>query len=249
MLFSNPKRKLIEFTPNIEMAKDFPPIPAKFNLPSWYKEMGSNINGIKDSADFRVSTNGSIPFTIKRCVPVSDYLTSGYLIRTFSDMMISQDIKTSPVEFKWSLPSKENSSYIFGTHPFSQCPVKFNNRERHYFKIFSGWRIKTPPGYSCMFYQNFYSKDDRFSLMPGIVDTDTYDSTIAFPGYVEGDARDVKIQAGTPLVIAFPFKRDDWSMRINTEVEHDYGMNSSKKFRQYFENVYRNFFHSKKKYD
>lgn len=242
-------RKIIEFTPNMERAKDYPPIPVKFTLPDWYKKLDNNINGIKDSAEFRAATNGSLPFTIKKCVPVSDYLTAGYMIRTFTDIMISQDFEENPINFQWGLPSSEQSNYIFGTHPHVQCPIKFEGSDRHYIKFFSGWRIKTPEGYSCMFYQNFYDQEKKFVLFPAIVDTDTYDSTIAFPGYAKTSEKDFKIPAGTPLMTVFPFKRDDWKMKINTEVLHDLKTNSGRKFMQYFENVYRNFFHSKKKYD
>ena len=242
-------RKEIEFTPNIEIAKDFPPVPVKFHLPDWYKKMDANIAGLKDNADFRYKTNGAVPFTIKRCVPVSDYMTSGYLIRTFTDIMLSQDTDSDVVKFKWSLPTKEHHDFIFGTHPHSQCPIKFEGKETHYLKLFSGWRIKTPVGYSCMFFQNFYLQEDRFVLFPGIVDTDSYDGTIAFPGYIKGNTKNIKIPAGTPLVTVFPFKRDDWKMKLNQEVFHDDQTKSAMKFNQYFENVYRNFFHSKKKYD
>ena len=32
--------------------------------------------------------------------------------------------------------------------------------------------IKTPPGYSCLFVPPLNNTDDRFSIIPGIVDTD-----------------------------------------------------------------------------
>lgn len=242
-------RKIIEFTPNMERAKHFPPEPVKFNLPDWYKAMDNSINGLKDSADTRSKTNGAAPFTIKRCVPVSDYLTTGYVIKSFTEVMLSQDVNTDPCKFKWSIPNGEYPNYVFGTHPHSQCPIKFDEKDKHYLKFFSGWRIKTPPGYSCMFYQNFYLQEKRFTLFPSIVDTDTYDGTIAFPGYINGNISDIKISAGTPLVTVFPFKRDDWKIVINENVIHDDMTNSGIKMRQYFENVYRNFFHSKKKFD
>ena len=242
-------RKQIEFTPNIVEAVDYPPVPVKFNLPEWYKKMDTNINGIKDGAEFRSESKGSLPFTIKRCVPVSDFLTSGYMIKTFADIFIYQNESESPPSMKWFLPTDENNKFVFGTHPHSQCPIKFDDRKSHYGKFFSGWRIKTPPGYSCIFYQNFYAREDRFVLFPAIVDTDTYDATIAFPGYFKKGQKEIKIEAGTPLVTALPFKRDDWQMKLNKEVFHDEKTKAGIKLRQHFENVYRNFFHAKKKFD
>ena len=248
-MFKKLTHKKIEFTPSMERAIDYPPTPVKFNLPTWYKDLASNINGAKNTAKERAMSNNAVPFTVKRCVPVSDYLTSGYLLKTFTDILISQNVERNPVDLQWSLPIGEDLNYIIGGHPHNQCPIKFEHKNRDYIKFFPGWKIKTPPGYSCMFYQNFYDQEDRFVLFPAIVDTDKYDALISFPGYIKTTEADFKIPAGTPLVIAYPFKRDDWNMKINDEPISDLKSNAFKRFGQHFENVYRNFFHSKKRFD
>jgi hypothetical protein len=61
--------------------------------------------------------------------------------------------------------------------------------------------------------------------------------------------KDSLIKAGTPLVVAFPFKRDDWKMELSNKILPYSEQKVTKKGRRHFENVYRNFFHSKKKYD
>ena len=113
----------------------------------------------------------------------------------------------------------------------------------------SPWTIKTPPGYSTMFYQPFYLQEKRFVLMPAIVDTDTYDHSIGFPGYMTDHQVDVTIPAGTPLMCALPFKRDDWQMQVDHEIVTNENSQAKRRFGQHFANVYRNFFHHKKRFD
>jgi hypothetical protein len=59
--------------------------------------------------------------------------------------------------------------------------------------------------------------DDRFSIIPGIVDTDTFKLEVNFPFIVNGDKYPVLktlIKRGTPIVQVIPFKRDRWKMNI-----------------------------------
>ena len=62
--------------------------------------------------------------------------------------------------------------------------------------------------------------DDRFSIIPGIVDTDSYKQEVNFPIVINGDKYDVLdtiIKKGTPYVQIIPFKRDNWKMKITGE--------------------------------
>ena len=85
------------------------------------------------------------------------------------------------------------------------------------------WIIKTPPGYSCLFVPPLNNTDDRFFIIPGIVDTDTFPNEINFPIVINGDkypTLDTLFKKGTPYVQIIPFKRDKWKMKItgkNTE--------------------------------
>tara|TARA_R100000329_G_scaffold119587_1_gene98576 strand:- start:1668 stop:2039 length:372 start_codon:yes stop_codon:yes gene_type:complete len=84
-------------------------------------------------------------------------------------------------------------------------------------KICNPWIIKTPPGYSCLFLPPMSNHDDRFSIIPGIVDTDTFTSEINFPIVINGDKyKTLKtiIKQETPYVQVIPFKRESWKMKI-----------------------------------
>jgi hypothetical protein len=66
--------------------------------------------------------------------------------------------------------------------------------------------------------------DDRFSIMPGIVDTDTFPNEINFPIVINGDKYPVLetiIEKGTPYVQIIPFKRDSWKMKFKSRTQKE----------------------------
>jgi len=225
--------QLIEFTSyDPSAAEYYPPVPAHKIVPDWYKD-------IKLSTDW--GEDQEVP-TIKRCVPVRDYLTSGYVILNPYEVNIrySEDeagiLKASNV-----CPAEE----FISAHPYNQCPVHMNNVRNHYFKISNVWRVKTPPGYSCHFYQPFYDLNEDYKLFPAIVDTDKHDDAVNFVGV--GLKRNFNIPVGAPLMIVYPFKRDDWKMSVEYE---DFTNKNAYKFwtKKAWHSTYARLFHSNKKF-
>lgn len=236
--------KIIKFTPTSDHALLFPPQPIKKNIPDWFKNIGNTTEGSSFNAkyfnDFDIQTN----LTIKKCVPFMDYMTSGYLIKFHTDILIDPYEENGLEKFEWRFPG---GPAPVGQHSFSQCPVHTMGSKRSYIKFNNQWIIKTPPGYSCLFIQPLEIKNNLFKLFPAIVDTDLYDNNINFPGFVISKTN-FMINAGDPLMMVFPFKRDAWKMEVTAVLDK-----SKNKFNilsnQFFHNVYRNFFHVKKRYD
>ena len=68
------------------------------------------------------------------------------------------------------------------------------------------------------------NNDDRFSIIPGIVDTDTFPQEVNFPIIINGDKHPVLetiIKLGTPIVQVIPFKREKWKMIIESKSSLD----------------------------
>ena len=85
------------------------------------------------------------------------------------------------------------------------------------YKLLNPWHIQTPPGYSCLFLPPLNRENKYFSIIPGIVDTDEYQSIINFPiilKQVNDEPIDVTIWKGTPYVQVIPFKREKWKAEI-----------------------------------
>jgi hypothetical protein len=232
--------KEIEFSAHedyFSLREDYP-IPTKLNIPDWYKKLEHTV----------------LNKTIKGCMPFLDTLTSGYLLKIPQDFHIRHNVNNkneNGEEFKDSfqtfglhdmsqiLTAKNiNLNSGFDTHSLKQVegsPFIDKNKKLPFYKILNPWKIKTPKGYSCLFVPPLNNSDDRFSIIPGIVDTDTFPNEINFPMVINGDKYSVletTIKRGTPYVQIIPFKRDDWKMKIlsrkQSEVQKSrlfYGLN------------------------
>jgi hypothetical protein len=219
---------IIEFSSDelITNQKDLRPIPCKLNIPDWYKEL-----------DHTATSR-----TIKGCMPFLDTLTTGYILKIPNDSYLAHNIIDSDTDEKksiWESPvntlpekSKEkiniNVSGLNSYHPIKQlgekCPFVKKNNGFSFLKILNPWFIKTPPGYSCLFLPPLNNQDDRFSIIPGIVDTDTFDYEVNFPIIINGDKYPIlktTIKKGTPYVQVIPFKRDAWKLKIKTKGEKE----------------------------
>ena len=107
-------RMNIDFYPFLELAKFHPPKPVKHRLPEWYKNTpvyGEHFNSLLDFQE-KVNNDDNFkdynsPFTIKKCIPVLDYLTSGYLFFHLTDSYIEVIDINGIQGFNWKTPSRE----------------------------------------------------------------------------------------------------------------------------------------------
>jgi len=211
--------KEIEFSAHEDyfaLKEDYP-IPAKLNIPEWYKKLDHTI----------------LDKTVKGCMPFLDSLTAGYLLKMPQDFNIRHNVdnKNEKEVFKDSfqtfglhdqsdrLHSKNiNLNSGIDVHSIKQVegsPFIEKNKNLPFYKILNPWKIKTPKGYSCLFVSPLNNTDDRFSIIPGIVDTDAFPNEINFPIVINGDKYPVletTIKKGTPYVQIIPFKRENWKM-------------------------------------
>lgn len=171
--------------------------------------------------------------TIKTCMPVLDVMTSGYFILSSADVFIQ---KTEQGRFySWpnhNLITFHNQDQITGYPALqermgSESVPKFTNH----------WIVETPKGYSCLFISPFHH-DLPFTILPAIVDTDTYFNAINFPFFPDPKFEGL-IPKGTPIVQVIPFKRDNWEMEVN-QIEDS--KDSQKKWLGVQQNMFTQFF-------
>jgi hypothetical protein len=221
--------KEIEFSAHEDyfaLKEDYP-ITAKLNIPEWYKKLEHSINDK----------------TIKGCMPFLDTLTSGYLLKMPQDFYIRHNVDSKNNEGKEIKDSfqtfglhnhlqllnakKINLNSGFDAHSIKQVensPFIEKNKNLPFYKILNPWKIKTPKGYSCLFVSPLNNSDDRFSIISGIVDTDTFPNEINFPIIINGDKYPIletTIKKGTPYVQVIPFKRDNWKMNIKSREQKE----------------------------
>lgn len=221
--------KEIEFSAHEDyfaLKEDYP-IPAKLNIPEWYKKLEHTVE-IK---------------TIKGCMPFLDTLTSGYLLKMPQDFYVRHNVDNKNEKgeiFKDSFQTfglHESSQLLYAkninlnsgisNHPIKQLigsPLIDKNKNLPFYKILNPWKIKTPKGYSCLFVPPLNNADDRFSVISGIVDTDTHPLEINFPIVINGDKYPIletTIKKGTPYVQIIPFKRESWKMKLEPRKQKD----------------------------
>jgi len=247
--------KEIEFSAHEDyfaLKEDYPS-PIKSNIPEWYKKLEHTL------------TNK----TIKGCMPFLDTLTTGYLFKMPQDFNIRHNViskNEKGEEFKDSFQSFGfhdqnyllNAKYInlnsgLDIHSLNQVegsPFIIKNKNLPFYKILNPWKIKTPKGYSCLFVPPLNNADDRFSIIPGIVDTDTFPNEINFPIIINGDKYPVletTIKKGTPYVQIIPFKRDSWKMTTHPRKQKD--IQNSRLFYGFkLINIYKDKYWNKKKF-
>ena len=188
-------------TADADIAK---PILASMMLPDWYKQMGSYTHGEKIPVYDEQKLNFG---TAKKCMPMFDALTAGYILRSAADIHISKE--NDEYYYQWS---GLNAIEFHSPDQLTNNPHnKYNTNAIPKWKNY--WAIETPKGYSCLFVSPF-NQNLPFAIFPGIVDTDTYKSTIHFPFLLNEPNFQGYIKAGTPIAQVIPFKRESWNMEF-----------------------------------
>lgn len=167
-----------------------PPIPAGQSLPDWYKALPGSGEG-----DMR---------TIKRCMPFFDMMNTGWIMPLAADAYLKIEDDGKRVGVGTSDKDKNalktilhhNRKQVEGYHILSQ-PLKWVNY----------WKIKTPPGVSCLFMPPARQDHNMWAVLPAIVDTDKYASPVNFPFFPLLPDGEWVIPKGEPLIQVIPFLR------------------------------------------
>jgi hypothetical protein len=210
------------------------PKPASKSIPDWYKSMESYIGGERKPAG-----NGNSSATIKRCMPVFDAISSGYIIESPVDVFVS--LKDGKQWFEWS------NLGLIAFHPIEQAPNHPSKNSFPYPKWLNFWSITTPKGYSTLFVQPFH-RESVFTILPGIVDTDQYTSAVNFPFVINDPTFEGLIPKGTPIAQVIPFKRESWTMELGDEKDLEAQSKVVVKLQSKFFDKYKSMFWSKKEY-
>lgn len=174
------------------------PAPAARFIPDWFR---------KAKPDLPKEGVGNFPAnTIKRCMPVLDAYSAGYIIPLPAALHLSWD--GSEGGWEWSTRSswvriEEHGRGQLPDHPFGTSP---------FLKLINMWGMKTSRGTSVLITAPLNRFEIPIVPLAGVVDTDKYHNRINFP-FVFREPGEWTLDAGTPLVQVIPFKRQRWSMK------------------------------------
>jgi|688.fasta_scaffold202465_4 hypothetical protein len=197
-------------------------------MPEWYKNAPifiKNKKNISDENEFIKNKQGissrETNHTIKKCMPVFDTLTSGYILKIPGDITVYQskinaNEKDYKTHFAWTDPGAVSGHDIQQVEGYPHLGV----HTLGFPKFLNPWIIKTQPGYSCLFTTPMH-RGVPFTIIPGIVDTDTFDYPVNFPFQMNEKGFEGVLKAGTPMVQVIPFKRDEFISEVYLS-DHEY---------------------------
>jgi hypothetical protein len=236
----NIKEQKIKFYPESKLIKEIVPPPQTVTTPKWFKDVplyqGVEPDYIDDSL---IVQNGFANYGVKTCMPFLDSLTTGYSFNLWCDIQVK--IYSDGLQrISWA---NDNPALV----PVISRPIPKNFPVPNGFNplIFSwksNWGIKTPRGYSCILTHPFNRTDLPFLTTTGIMDTDKWGIWGNQPFHIQKDWEGV-LEAGTPIIHIYPFKRDNWNSEIDeslTEWANYENIRRTSKFRGYYKNKYWN---------
>jgi len=217
----HPRQQIIKFStiapgiPEPELASHF--------MPKWFTSMPAHHGSGKDTHA-----------TAKRCVPLLDVMTAGYIIPLWLDLKVAYAIK--PLKYRQAFPEEEDREVKFewpndfhtmnslnrapiikqsgGPDPKVFFDIDGLNINENVWSLTSPWIITTPPGYSCLYTIPFNHPITNMHFMSGIVDTDMHSTMVNFPFVWTSNSWEGLIPSGTPLIQVIPFRRDSFKADI-----------------------------------
>ena len=218
------------------------PFPAFQAIPDWWKNLPAYNSSREDNEEKTlIVKSGNSNAGPKKCVPMLDAITSGYIIPLWADVQVLQEKET--INITWRV-SEDVFQFHGGHSNMIEKPVGYSSQV---FKFLNTWRIVTPPGYSILVTQPFGYRNTPFQAIPAIIDTDKSTTEILPPMWIKEDFEGI-IEKGTPLVQIIPFKRDNWESEFSYMNKDQYRYLEDRNFGSYIKNHYTRKVWQKKKY-
>lgn len=219
------------------------PISASSMIPQWWKnEAPYHIDDKNPTGGkFRMLDGIASNATFKKCTPMLDGLTSGYIITLWSDIFVEWINGVPQVSWRTNNP-------VFSAHgPSSDRVPPPPGYSNFVFKYHNTWMPITPNGYSVLVTSPFGYQDTPFKCIPAVVDSDVSRLDVVPPMWLK-DGFEGVIEKGTPLIQIIPFKRDDWKSETEYFEGNDWQNSMEKNFRSTLVNHYVKKVWSKKTY-
>jgi hypothetical protein len=185
------------------------PVPASTLIPGWWKEMPPYGKG-----KFRMEPYPTT--TAKKCFPLLDGLTAGYILTLSTDLFVEKDIFGNQ-KVNWTVSRPPVKAWSESQSSLYEIPEGFN---KSVYKNFHGWIIETPKNYSCLIIHPVGYQNLPIRTLTGVVDTDKLKTFANAPFVIKDDFEGI-IPKGTPMAQVIPFKRDSWKMEIDSITEEE----------------------------
>lgn len=215
------KKEVIEFYPNDNTILDLVPPPQPgihANLPTWLRQTPKYRFG---HTEF-VLNNGLNNLSVRNCIPFLESFTSGYVFTLPCDIQV-RVLENGRYRFDYNGNIGFPSPITVRPSYEEQEPAMplMDGYEKLEFNWMPVWSIKTAPGYSCLFMHPINRVDLPFYTLGGVIDTDRWGEAGNHPFLFKKGWQGI-LEKGTPLFQVFPFKRQGWVSKVNTDMGNTY---------------------------
>jgi hypothetical protein len=178
------------------------PFPASQALPQWWKNASPYIKN-KENSDGKkiIVENFESNASFKKCVPMLDLLSSGYIVPLWADVQI-KNLNNYPL-INWRVKKD-----VFGTHNGQEVEIP-DGYHKTQFKFMNQWVPKLPKGHSALIISCPGYPNSPFRAMQAIIDYDKTTHPLFPPMYLKNDFEGI-VEKGTPMFQIIPFKRSNW---------------------------------------
>jgi hypothetical protein len=216
------------------------PLPASEMLPSWWKDASPYMKSPdnKDGKKIKIYGNESNA-SFKKCTPMLDMLTSGYIVTLWADVLVNRD-RGYP-QITWRVAEEVFSGHL-GQEV--EIPTGYDNIQ---FKYLNPWIPKLPKGYSALIIPCPGYPNSPFRPISGIIDYDKTTHPLHCPVYIKNDFEGI-VEKGTPMFQIIPFKRTNWKSSFSYLTAEEYKINMDRDVKSTIVNNYVKNFWTKKSY-
>ena len=186
-------KKIKFYTDDQQVMKDFPPKPITMDMPKW-------LENVKDSNQFNITN----------CAPAMDMMSSGYVLYNAWETILTEKVLNFKKGIELNTQNQRPTLRKINPSVYSGECMPIEKGPFSYFRLETDFKVVTPPGYSCLVMQPYYDFNSKFTVLPGIIDTDRYDWVITAMAYTK--EKELRILPGEKIVQIIPFKRDEWQM-------------------------------------
>jgi hypothetical protein len=185
------------------------PRPAKYFVPEWFKKMDPYDKGPKNpNGDKLIVENLFSNASAKKCMPMLDGMTAGYIVPLWADVQIQQTDYGPNITWR---VTKD----VFRLHgPSGREIPPPPGYDPIVFKFETYMQIITPPGYSLIVKPIAGHYQQPIVPLSAIVDTDTNVIDNNFPCWIKSGFEGI-IEKGTPIAQVIPFKREAWDSEVD----------------------------------
>ncbi len=203
-----------------EFETQLKPYPAVKTLPKWFLDAKPYIPHSDDpdkTSDGKFHIRNRVSnANFKKCTPLLDGMSMGYIIPLWADVEIDSIQYETPQIF-W-----RTMTDVFELHgDITKTITPPEGYNSQVYKYMNCWIPQTPKGYSCLITSPMGHNDTPIRPVPAVVDTDRSTLELVFPVWVKNNFQGI-VEKGTPIVQVIPFKRDDWESTFDYYEDGEY---------------------------